>query len=192
MATGKEAVLATRISFPSLPIIAKDGQRVVFLSSVGDRLLTMPLTGTSAAPSSASNLLCEGCHGVWDLSADGAWVLGAKNGDVGLVNRNVATGRTVDYVDAPGETIGRARISPDDRWAAFTDRAGAVIQQILVPFRPGAHVARSEWIALTPPDETSSIGAWSPDSRRLYYFSDRDRSRDRPRGGRSTRRLASS
>jgi len=175
MATGKEAVLATRISFPSLPVIAKDGQRVVFLSGMEDRLLTtMPLTGTSAAPSSASNLLCEGCHGVWDLSADGAWALGAKNGDVGMVNRNVATGRTVEYVDAPGETMGRARISPDDRCVSVTHRAGAVIQQILFPFRPGAHVARSEWIALTPADETSSIGAWSPDSRRLYYFSDRD------------------
>jgi eukaryotic-like serine/threonine-protein kinase len=173
MATGKEAILATGVSFPSLPLIAKDGQRVIFQSGGEDRLLTMPLTGASAA-SPASNLMCDGCHAVWDLSADGAWALDGKNGDVGLINRNVATGRPVDYVDAPGETIGRARISPDDRWTAFTHRAGATIQQFIVPFRPGAQIARGEWIALTPPEETSSISAWSPDSRRLYYFSDRD------------------
>jgi hypothetical protein len=77
-------------------------------------------------------------------------------------------------VDAPSETLGRARISPDDRWTAFGHRAGAAIQQFIVPFRPGAPVARSEWIALTPPEETSSINAWSPDSGRLYYFSNRD------------------
>jgi hypothetical protein len=27
MATGKEAILATRVSFPTLPLIAKNGQR---------------------------------------------------------------------------------------------------------------------------------------------------------------------
>jgi len=174
MASGKEAILAARVSFPTLPLITKDGQRVVFDSGPNERLLSMPLTGASAAPSSASNLLCDGCHVVWDLSADGAWVLGGKNGDVGLITRSVATGRTVDYVDAPGETMGRARISPDDRWTAFTHRAGAVGRLFIVPFRPGAQVARSEWIALTPPEETPSISAWSPDSRRVYYFSDRD------------------
>jgi hypothetical protein len=53
----------------------------------------------------------------------------------------------------------------------FSDRGDSAGHRT---FRPEAPVARSEWIALTPPEETSSIGTWSPDSRRLYYFSDRD------------------
>jgi len=172
-ATGKEAILASRVEFPSLALVAKDGLRV-FFRSADDRMLSLPLTGASAAPASAESFVCDGCHGVWDLSRDGAWALGAKNGDMGMVTREVATGRTTDYVAAPGETFGRARISPDDRWTAFTHRSGTVIQQMLAPFRPGAQSAPSEWIAVTPPEETAGISAWSPDSRRLYYFSDRD------------------
>lgn len=174
LTTGKEAILATSVSFPTLPIVAKNGQRVIFMSGAERRLLTMPLTGTSTTLTSASSLICDGCHALWDLSAHDDWALGAKSGDAALIVRNVATGRSGAYVDSPGETLGRARISPNDRWTAFTHRTGALIEQVVVPFRTDRPVLRSEWISVTSPEETSHISAWSPDSRRLYYFSNRD------------------
>ncbi len=174
MATGKESMLAARAAFPSLPVVSKDGRRVYFHS--GDRrLFSVPLSGPTALPSSASDLVCDGCNGIWDVSEDGKWSISPKPDDTAIFAREIATGRTTELLQAPGEILARLRISPNDRWVSFSHRAPGIIQQAIAPFRPGASIPRTEWIDVTPPEEEpSAVSAWSPDSRRLYYLSSRD------------------
>ena len=174
MTTGKESMLAARAAFPSLPVVSKDGRRVYFHS--GDRrLFSVPLSGPTALPSSASDLVCDGCNGIWDVSEDGKWSISPKPDDTAIFAREIATGRTTELLQAPGEILARLRISPNDRWVSFSHRAPGIIQQAIAPFRPGASIPRTEWIDVTPPEEeVSAVSAWSSDSRRLYYLSSRD------------------
>jgi hypothetical protein len=103
------------------------------------------------------------------------WALTGNDTDTLIGALEVASGRTSEFLQAKtGEIVGRLLISPDDRWVAFSHRSAGIIQPTVVPFRPGTPIPESEWIPITPPDSASAIPAWSPDSRLVYYFSDRD------------------
>jgi len=173
ISTQRDAILAADASFPTMPVVAKDGSRAYFESARDShRWLSLSLSGPSAVPVAAD--ICPGCHGVWEFSTDGKWALDGKNGDTALVARNVSTGQTAELVQAAGGIVGRARISPDDRWVAFTHRTPGAVRAQLVPFRPGATIALADWIALTPTDAAATAPTWSLDGRLVYFFSDRD------------------
>ena len=174
MSTGKDAIVAARVPFPNLPIVTKDGSRVVFASPARERWFAMPLLAGAAARTSTPQIVCEGCPTLWDFSADGKWALHERDADGAIIARDVASGRGTEFLSASGDIIGRLRISPDDRWVAFSHRSGGTVRQTLVPFRPGTLVSREHWIPLTPADTVANPVAWSLDSRLVYYFSDRD------------------
>jgi serine/threonine protein kinase len=174
LATGKDTVVAAQPTFPGLPIIAKDGSRVVFHVGHPRRLFAMPLLPGVGSRTSTPQPFCDACQRVWDFSADGTWALEASEGDDRIVAFNVVTGQRSEFLSTPGEIMGRLRISPDDRWVSFSHRSGGVSQLTVVPFRPGRAVGREEWINFTPGDTMANIGAWSLDSAILYYLSNRD------------------
>ena len=70
--------------------------------------------------------------------------------------------------------MGRLRISPDDRWVAFNDRAAGSMRIYVVPFRPGETVARDKWIAITPEDTVVNAPLWAANGVSLYYLSNLD------------------
>ncbi len=173
MPTGRDAVLAAQVASPSMAVMAKDASRAFF--EAGDHTwLSVAVAGAGAVPSSASSSLCDDCHLIWELSADGRWAVEAKKGDAVIVTRELESGKTFEFLRTPGDIIGRLRISPDDRWVAFHHRSQGVIRVIVAPFRPGSLVGRDEWVPATPADAAGSSPAWSPDGGLLYYFSDQD------------------
>jgi eukaryotic-like serine/threonine-protein kinase len=173
MPTGRDAVLAAQVAFPTMPVLAKDASRA-FFESRDHSWFSVAMVGAGTVPSSASSSLCDDCHLIWELSADGRWAVEAKMGDAAIVTRELESGKTFEFLRAPGDVIGRLRISPDDRWVAFHHRSQGVIRVVVAPFRPGSFVGRDEWIPATPADAAGSSPAWSPDGGLLYYFSDQD------------------
>ena len=173
LATGKDALVAPQITYPSLPTFTKDGTRITFHSGKRGRWLAVPLAG-GASQSSVPQAVCDNCQQFWDLSSGDKWALYGTDDDTRIMARNTATGATTEFLNAGGAIMGRLRISPDDRWVSFNYREAGSIRIMVVPFQPGTLVGRERWIAMTPDDTQVIAPVWSLDSGTLYYLSNRD------------------
>lgn len=146
---------------------------LLFGDSSGDRWFSVNLTDASPRPATR-RALCEACWPVSDLSPDGQWLLHDQPPRVAIVARAMSNGRSTELIRTAKGLIGRARISPDGHWVAFNGGSGPVRSVYVVPFRPGASIPETEWSRLTGKDTYAGHPEWSPDSRLVYYFSDRD------------------
>jgi hypothetical protein len=103
--------------------------------------------------------------------------------------------RAIDVVDRTEAVLlthatprfGRADISPDGRWLAFSSSnpgirpPGGLIPRVwVVPARPGNPPAEGEWVTILKSAENSAERecGWSPDGRLLYLLLERDGFRD--------------
>lgn len=78
-----------------------------------------------------------------------------------------------EKVVAHGASMNGARWSPDSRWLAFSRRTEAAVTNVYVaPAAGGAEIGVSRW------DGANSNPTWSPDGRRLFFFSSRSGSMD--------------
>ncbi|HEX6463887.1 MAG TPA: hypothetical protein VFZ98_05520, partial [Vicinamibacterales bacterium] len=115
-----------------------------------------------------------------DWSADGAWLLGTcRTGSpprlgacVLPVSDGSVSAASLRLVAAdPAKNIFESRFSPDQRWISFiaVDRADARVSRVyVVPAAGGA------WRAVTTGLWYDDKPHWSPDSRTLYFLSDRN------------------
>ncbi|HYT76127.1 MAG TPA: hypothetical protein VEL79_15330, partial [Vicinamibacterales bacterium] len=170
--TAKDSILAANVEFPNNAIMAKDGSRVIFRSS--RRWVSVPLRGAARGHATTPELVCDNCGQLWDLSADGKWAVAGNDGDTIFSVRELATGRTIQILSAPGEAIGRLRISPDDRWMVFNQRSGGSIRLVVVPFQTAGAIPRDRWTAITSGETTVIAGTWSPDGGTIYFPSNQD------------------
>ena len=169
--TGRETIIVAQTG---LSVISRDGSRVLFAAGTQMRWNALPLISKATSRPSTPQLVCENCSTIWDLSADGKWVLHGRDADTVITARELATGQSTEFLRAGEGIIGRLHISPDDRWVGFHHRKGEVSQIFVVPFRPGALVTRDQWIAVTSGKYPDSFPTWSPDGGMLYYLSNRD------------------
>lgn len=172
LATGKDSLVAPAFTFPSLPKLTKDGTLVMFQSAIRGRWVSVPAPGAGVR-SSAPHVVCDACQTFWDLSSDRKWAVLGSDGSTRIWIRDTASGATTEFLKAPG-SIGRMRLSPDDRWLAFHYREAGSIRIYVVPFQPGALVGRDRWISITAADTMVFAPIWSTDGGTLYYLSDRD------------------
>jgi eukaryotic-like serine/threonine-protein kinase len=172
LTTGKESLIAPKISFPSLPTITKDGLRVVYHGLPRGRWLSVPLAASER--STAPRLVCDACESFWDLSSDGKWVVFGTDNDTRIDVRNTSSGATSELMHAPDEILGRVRISPDDRWIAFNHRRSGSIRIDVAPFQTSGPIPRDKWIPFTPEDSIVNSPTWSAGGDTLYYLSNRD------------------
>lgn len=115
-----------------------------------------------------------------DWSPDGAWLLGScrtgtpvRLGACVLPVSDGAVSATALRVVAadPTKNIYESRFSPDQRWISFiaVDRADARVSRVyVVPASGGA------WHPVTDGRVYDDKPHWSPDSRTLYFLSDRN------------------
>jgi Tol biopolymer transport system component/DNA-binding winged helix-turn-helix (wHTH) protein len=115
-----------------------------------------------------------------DWSADGKWLLGScRTGTPPRlaacmlpVSEGSVSPTELHVVAAdPAKNIYESRFSPDQRWISFiaVDRADARVSRVyVVPASGGA------WHALTEGRWYDDKPHWSPDSRTLYFLSDRN------------------
>jgi serine/threonine protein kinase/Tol biopolymer transport system component len=170
--TGSEAVAAAQVGSGQHPTIARDGSLLLFGGSKpGGPWYSLPLVAGEASRPSARREVCANCWPVSDLSSDGKWLLYEKQGTKILAIRDMASGRSSDLIHGGPGIIGRARISPDDRWVAFNGSYDV----FLVPFRPGMEPAeQASWIPIATGEHYDGHPQWSLDSRMVYYYSSRD------------------
>ncbi len=169
--TGRKTVAAAQIAH-GRPVIARDGSMLLFGGpKAGGPWYSLPLLAGDAARPSAQREVCDHCWPVWDLSSDGKWLLYDQQMTKIMAVRDMASGHTSELVHAGPTVIGRARISPDNRWVVFNSS----YHVFLVPFRPEMTPAdQASWIAIATSENFDGHPQWSLDSRMVYYFSSRD------------------
>ena len=179
--SGRERHLVTVTPSSQLdPIISHDGMNVAYTVREGGR--TVREGGRAAgfiipASGGKAKKVCDECI-LNGWFADNRRIL-ALNGTSGRAGRvrsvDVVDGMTTDLVLDP-RGIGRADVSPDNRWLSFAARR----QVWIAPLRPGHPPAETEWVSVHAMAEGSAERAcgWSPDGRLLYLLLERDGFRD--------------
>ena len=178
MTAGKKTVIAPRVGRWQNPVITRDGSSILFgelyqNGGANPWYKLLLLNGWAAHPG-ARQRLCDNCWPVWDLSADGRWLLHSQQGDKLIVARDMASGRTTELLRGGERMTAKARISPDNRWVIFDSSVRQLDDVFLIPFHPGMPPVETPWIALTAGEGQNAFPQWSLDSRLVYYFSDRD------------------
>ena len=115
-----------------------------------------------------------------DWSADGAWLLGSCRTGTPLrlgvcvlpvSDGSVSASALRVVASDPTKNIYESRFSPDQRWISFiaVDRVDARVSRVFV-----VPAAGGSWRAVTPGLWYDDKPHWSPDSRTLYFLSDRN------------------
>jgi serine/threonine protein kinase len=177
MRTGRKSVIVPQIAYRHIPVISRDGSRVLFggIDEHSRRwCASLNLLAGGAAGPSSRRKLCDNCWPVWDISADGRWLLHEDRTGVAMMVREMAPGQSAPLIRSGKGYIVRARISPDSRWVAFTRTIDAIAGVYLAPFRPGTPALESSWTAIAGGETQNTYPQWSLDNRLIYYFSNRD------------------
>jgi hypothetical protein len=75
----------------------------------------------------------------------------------------------------PKWDLHRAQFSPDGRWIAVNAKTSAVRSAIyIVPYRDNAAAPEDDWIQVTSSGSYEGAPIWSPDSKVLYFSSERE------------------
>lgn len=109
------------------------------------------------------------------ISFDGKWVLLGGNQGAVIADELSSDMRAV-ILDPGPDQIQAPRISPDQKWVAFEmQRRTSLRPQIYVaPFEGLKPVPQDKWILIAPGEAMESAPEWSPDSRTIYFLSERD------------------
>jgi Tol biopolymer transport system component len=87
---------------------------------------------------------------------------------------DIETQKSYRVLSAEDAGVHLARLSPDERWIAFTHRLDADRSRIMIaPFQDGQATPQSAWFAVTEGNAVDDRATWAPDGRRLYFTSDR-------------------
>ncbi len=172
MQTGRKTVAVAQVGFAQNPLFVRDGSKLFFGGTkIGGPWYSLPVAAAAISRPSDRKMLCDQCWPIWDITADDKWLLYDQKLTKLIGLRDLTSDRTVELIRTTNRTIGRARISPDNRWVAFNSS----FKVFLVPLRVGVPVEQESWIPLAAEDQYySGHPQWSPDSRTVYYYSDRD------------------
>ncbi len=177
LATGKESALTLTPAEEFNPKISSDGSQVLYqVIEENSWNLYRARLGPDGQPG-APEKICAGCRRLWDLSSDNRKILFAYAASsvlsIGLLE--LGSGRKTELLRPPSYGLYRVRFSPDDRWISFTAVTGPGRTRVsVVPFRPGAALPESQWIAVTDDVSIHDKAVWAPGGNLLYFTSDRD------------------
>ncbi len=171
---GKTTVLSTQVLYPNLPMISRDGSMAVVAAGSWPQPHWLGIPIRADGQAGAPRVLCDTCEQVWDITSDNKALVYAAESESSIRIHDIASGRSTLLASAPGEILGRMRLSSDDRWLVLSDRSAGSLRLEILPFNRQTPVGRDQWIAATPENTVSNVGTWSPDGGLLYFFSDRD------------------
>jgi len=166
IATGIESLIAGSGKYPYLdPILSPDGSKVIYRDMQEKKFVTY-VAGSGAASGSP---VCEDClfHAFFPNSAEALLQV-----DDRLIRHRLDGGGQVLLVQIP--SLGDLALSPDGKRLAFTqarrDGTAALFQTDIAhpPCPP------ESWKLVAEDRNYLGSPAWSPDSRMLYYVSQRD------------------
>jgi Tol biopolymer transport system component len=175
LVSGKETALTATPQHEEQPDITRDGAMVSYMINENgvSSIYMMPAGG------GVPEKIGQDCPRPWDWSPDGRHMLylSLPSGRMTLSLLNVAARQKRDLITHPKYELARARFSPDGRWISASGSEQLLLgrnRMVVMPFRPDAPVADSEWVWITSDESYHDKGRWSPDGNLLYYTSDRD------------------
>jgi Tol biopolymer transport system component len=119
--------------------------------------------------------VCQPCGVARDWFSDNRRLLvQAFRGRPAIEVLDIETQKSYKVLAAEDAGVHLARLSPDERWIAFTHRLDADRSRIMIaPFQDGQATPQSAWFAVTEGNAVDDRATWAPDGRRLYFTSDR-------------------
>ena len=172
--TGRQVPLVVGPLAELWPKVTRDGRRVAYALEDGTKQEIYILTLGAPVPEK----ICENCTEPWGWSSDGQHLL-YRTGlprKIGVLGPNEPGKIALEH---PEYSLSSPRISPDDRWIAFsaqTSTAGSTL--FIAPFRGATEIPRGEWHAVSDSSATyNSAAGWSTDGHLVYFMSERDGSR---------------
>ena len=169
--TGHERHLVTTRPGNLNPVISHDGKYVAYSFPDGSRAVgyVVPTSGGNARQ------VCECILQGW--FADNRRILALDGTGYSRRIRVIDVDRTeANLLTHSTAFVGRADISPDGSWLAFSSPRRVWV----APARPGDPPGEQEWVTILDKNENSAERAcgWSPDGRLLYLLLERDGFRD--------------
>jgi Tol biopolymer transport system component len=156
------------------PVLNHDATQLAYESFEGPRERSIYVVSTSGG--GLPRKVCQPCGMPRDWFRDGRRLLVQtfSRGRPTVEVLDIETQKSYEVLSAEEAGVHRSRLSPDEKWIAFTHRIDANSSRIMIaPFHDGESTPQSEWIAVTEGTSVDDGVAWSPDGRRLYFRSDR-------------------
>jgi eukaryotic-like serine/threonine-protein kinase len=170
---GKRQTLTDAPWTEGFPVMARDGGRVFFQATEGDKSSIQ----VAAVPNGVPEKVCDDCGFPTDVAADGGSLLvqRAYTGYASLALLELGSKHMREILSNQHYTLYRGRFSRDGRWILFhgSAKAGGT-QEFIAPLKASSVVSEGDWIAVTDGRSFSDAPRWSLDSNLVYYVSNRD------------------
>ncbi len=173
--------LQTTVASPAVmwsPTLSPDGRTLAW--SVFENRLPEKAFRAPVGPEGQLGLveaLCEKCGPIIGWSPDGKSVTYEKSKPARPVLLELDSGRRYEVIAKPDTDVWGGRFSPDGKWITVNVTPKPDQSQIFIaPFDPARRspIPFSEWIPITDGSGWDDKPRWSPDSRSMYFVSERD------------------
>jgi eukaryotic-like serine/threonine-protein kinase len=152
--------------------LTPDGSRVFYTLSGQEQsaLYSIPSGGGQAIRH------LDSAEKPWDVSGDGSRILAmTSSAPRGVRSVDLRSGQRSTFLSHPTWNLYWATFSRDEKWVAFTAKTGPDRSKVYAtPFRDGDPSNPDEWVPVTDGAGADTGPQWSPDGKRIYFFSDRD------------------
>jgi len=173
LANGVETLVEPKGILSPWPFVVSGDGSLVFSQAVGGekyRALSVP------AKTGSRRVLCSDCPELWDVSADGRFLLGMSGNDrrtIALID--TVTQQRTELLSHPQWNLYRGSFSPDGGSILFTAKLAPDQSQIFVAaFSGGRSAPPEQWIPVTGAAEYNGPAHWSTEGDRIYFTSQRD------------------
>ena len=173
--TGRETQITSLPAGTNRLKISADGKAAFYRVLEGEGVQRQAIYAVDLETARVGRV-CTDCGAPTHVTSDGRQVIfetGSQLARLGAVQ--IETGQKAEFMAHSHHALRAARVSPDNEWIAFQMDRGLDGKQLYVaPFRRGAPVPESLWVAITPATGAHQEPWWSPDGQKLYYLSDAD------------------
>lgn len=177
LVTGKQTTVNSQTPM-WMPAISPDGHTLawsVFENRIPSRNLRASITADGQL--GIAEPLCQNCGPIASWTPDGRGVAFGKSNPSRTAFLELDTGKTYDLLAKPGADVWGGRFSPDGKWLTMNLTPTSARSQIFIaPFNPERRgpVPVSEWIPITDGSTWDDKSRWAPDSKSMYFVSERD------------------
>ncbi len=181
LSTGKEIAVADAegenqplMSFKKMhPQISRDGTLVAYSTTDKDAIYVAQPGGESP------RLLPGGARGyVWEWSRDNKRLLFSGEQDDILYQSDLVTGRQAVFLKKAAYTVFQPKFAPDGKALAFiecdTKNPGTECRTFVAKLAADGYPEAESWMEVDHPTPWDDKPRWAPDSRSIYFVSDRD------------------